>query len=111
MINTDFVIPAQAARLSQPPKGPLTNPGLGQHLESFGPVRAAQNFQVQLAKRPQLLCPLNQATEIATIGADDLHAAIHRDQQLDQAPGGIPILQSNLLQENEYGREERRIPN
>src|SRR5882672_10505699 len=75
MIQSHLVVPTQPARLTQPAKGSLHNPSLGQNLETFCPVGAAHDFQVQFAEWAQLLDPLNQTTQVAAIGPDDLHPA------------------------------------
>ncbi len=70
MIQAHLIVSAEAARFVKPAKGPFHNPALGQHPEALGLVATAHDFQMQFAEGPQLLDPLNELAQIATIGPD-----------------------------------------
>src|SRR5438552_2863651 len=84
VIHAHLIVAAQSAGLGEPAKGSLNDPSLGQNLETFSSVTSAHNLQPQLAERTKLLNPLNQWTQVAAIGPNDLHSSVHRYQKLDQ---------------------------
>jgi hypothetical protein len=84
MIQADFIVAAQEARLGEPAKGTFHDPPLGKHLEAFGVVAPPHNLQLEFAGGAKLFDPANQFSQIATIGPDDLNAVIHREHQSDE---------------------------
>src|SRR6266446_5496120 len=92
MIHTHLIIAAQAAGLGEPAKGSLYNPTLGQNLETFSSVTTAHNLQAQLTEGAKLLNPLNQGTQVAAIGPNDLDSSVHTYQKPDQTLGGRTVL-------------------
>src|SRR6266481_8801919 len=92
MIRAHLVVSAKSPRLVQPTEGPFYYPPLRKNLKPFGSVASSHNLQPEFAKRTKLLNPLNQASQIAAIGPDDLQSAMHRYQEFDEALGGIAIL-------------------
>src|ERR1051325_8209803 len=87
MIHADLIVAAKPSRLKEPTKGSFYDPPLGQNLEALGLVRSSDDLQPQLAKRPKLLDPLDQGSQIATIGPDDLHSLIQSNQDRDEILG------------------------
>src|SRR5260221_32160 len=92
MIQADLVVTTESARLVKPTEGPFYYPTFRKDLKTFGPVASSHNLQPEFAKGTKLLNPLNQASQVATIGPDDLQSAMHRYQEFDEILGGVAIL-------------------
>src|SRR5258708_30731610 len=75
MIDTHFIVAAQAPRFKEPAKGSLYQPAFGQNLEAFGSITPPYDLQLQFAIRTQLFDPVNQLAQIAAIGPNDLQSA------------------------------------
>ena len=75
MIQANLIVAAESARFIQPTEGSFYYPALGKNLESFGLIAAPDNFQPQFTKGPKLLHPLDQRSQIAAIGPDNLQVS------------------------------------
>src|SRR5258708_23741616 len=92
VVRANFVVTAEATRLHKPAEGSLDDPALGQNLEAFDLVTPAHDLQVELTERTELLHPLDQGSQIAAIGPDDLYPAVHSHQELDEVLGRVAVL-------------------
>src|SRR6266704_1636930 len=106
MIQANLIVAAESARLIQPAEGSFYYPALGKNLESFGLIAAPDNFQPQFTKGPKLLHPLDQRSQITTIGPDNLQAPIQANQDFDQALGGIAVLHSSGCDHNRQNQSQ-----
>src|SRR3974377_1124488 len=75
MVGAHLVVPTKAARLHKPAEGSLGDPALRQNLEAFSLVGAPHNLQMELAEWTEVLDPLDQGSQVATVGPDELTAA------------------------------------
>src|ERR1700674_2038757 len=92
VIQAHLIIAAQAARLGEPAEGTLHDPSLWQRREPLGSIRASDDFQPQFAKGPQLLNPLDQCSQVTSVGPNNLYSHVHGDEQSDQALSGMTVL-------------------
>ena len=106
MIDAHLIVATQAAGLDQPAKCPLNDPALGQNLETFSSVTSAHNFQPQLAERAKLLNPLDQGSQVAAIGPDNLDSPIHGHEQWDKILGSVAILDRGGCDHNRQNQSQ-----
>src|SRR5438552_7542502 len=92
MIQSHLIVPTKPSRLGKPTESSFYNPALGKNLEALGPVRPAHDLQLQFAEGAKLLDPLNQCSQIAAVGPDDLQSPICGYQEFNEALGGVAIL-------------------
>src|SRR5664280_201755 len=71
MIEPHFIVGAKPPRFAEPAEGSFDNPAFGQDFETFGVVAPPHDFQMQFAKGPQLLDPLDQSAQVTAIRPDD----------------------------------------
>src|SRR2546426_371406 len=106
MIQSNLIVTAKTARFVEPTKRAFYDPAFGKNLETFGSIAPSYDLQFQFAKGPKLLNPVNQSSQIATIGPDDLQSSIHANQQFDQAFGRIAVLQSGWCDHNRQNQSQ-----
>src|SRR2546425_8018597 len=94
MIQANLIVTTESARFVQPAEGSFYYPPFWKNLESFGLIAAPDNFQPQFTKGPKLLHPLDQRSQIAAIGPDNLQPPIQANQDVDQTLGGLAVLHS-----------------
>lgn len=94
-----------AAELVNQPKSSLLNPLLVQNLETLARSEPRTISQFQVTKSAKLQPSLNQSRQITNRGANDLHSAIHRHEQLHYALGGVAVLNCGRCNHN---RQEQR---
>src|SRR5260370_23987256 len=113
MIHAHFIVATKAPGFVEPPESSVYDPALGKNLETFGAVTAANYLQAQFPKGAQLLNPLHKGTQVAATRQDELQAAKHADQELDQPLGRIPILYGGRRNHNRQNQSQtihRHVP-
>src|SRR6266852_7135644 len=106
MIQSNLIVTTKSARFVEPTTGAFYDPPFGKNLEAFDLITPSYDLQFQFAKVPKLLHPVNQSSQIATIGPDDLQSSIHAHQQFDQALGGIAVLHSGRCDHNRQNHSQ-----
>src|SRR6266403_4196954 len=95
VIQADLIVTTKSARLDKPAEGSFHYPALRKNLEALDLVAASHDLQSELAEWTELLNPLNQGSQIAAIGPNELQSSVHAHQEFDQTLGGVAVLRSS----------------
>src|SRR6266849_7488033 len=106
MIQSNLIVTTKSARFVEPTKGAFYNPPFGKNLEAFDLITPSYDLQFQFAKGPKLLHPVNQSSQIATIGPDDLQPPIQAKQDFDQALGSLAVLHGGGCDHNRQNQSQ-----
>ena len=106
VVEANFIISAQPARLEQPTERAFYHPSSRQHFEAFDIVATADNFQSQFAEGTKLFHPVDQGSQVTAVGPNDLQSPIHTHQPLDQWSGRIAVLHGG--RSNHHGENQAK---
>ena len=110
MGGLDLVVPGEAAEVTQPGKGALDHPALGQQDKAFGFLRSLDHFHLQVAMARQLGHPLGELAGRAAIDKDRLEPALEQQERLQEF-GPLAILHTGRMDDHPQSRAERdRLP-
>ena len=101
--GNDLVVLGEPARLTQPGRGSLHNPALGQRLKNM-PLAALDHLHVP-TKHAQR--PIDQTAHVAAIGKDGFEAIKAQEQPHQQSPGSPPILNACRMHHHDQQQPHR----